>query len=59
VVTSEVKGRAENRNTAAMMYKIDQLILKADELSFLEPESEPLDPAYLTEDVIKIFSDAI
>lgn len=46
VVTSEVKGRAENRNIAAMMWKKGRLILKADELSFLEPESEPLKPTY-------------
>lgn len=49
VVTSEVKGRAENRNIAAMMWKKGRLILKADELSFLEPESEPLKPTYFTE----------
>jgi len=59
VVTSEVKGRAENRNIAAMMWKKGRLILKADELSFLEPESEPLKPTYFTESQKKTFSDAL
>lgn len=47
MAASEVKGTAENINAAAIMWKIDQLTLKADELPFLEPESSNLKPLIL------------
>lgn len=41
------KRTAENVNAAAILWKIDQFILKTDELPFLEPESKPLKPLIL------------